>query len=122
MSVLSASGFSAAMFAPAWPYEHFAISPSAVSGFKDGPSVADRVDQSLWTGVPLPDELFCDCHKGKPHHTQFYQEHPIARYAREYPAGSSTFFETSFTPAFQPLFSTGPGVQPSTRQIAIPSG
>lgn len=122
MSILSGSGFSTAMFAPAWPYEHFDTSPSAKFGCEDGPSIADRVDQSMWTGAPLPDELSCDCHKGRPHHTKFYQDHPVTRYAQEYPAGSSHFFETNFAPAFQPLLGQGPGVPLSTRQNAALSG
>ncbi|KAL8921130.1 MAG: hypothetical protein Q9208_005883 [Pyrenodesmia sp. 3 TL-2023] len=103
MSLLSASGFSTAMFAPAWVYEHFPTSAPVRNGLKDGPSIAQQVDESLWIGVPLPDNLLCDCRKGRPHHTKFYRNHPVTRYAQQYAAGSSRFFETRFTPAFQPF-------------------
>lgn len=103
MSLLSASGFSTAMFAPAWVYEHFPTSARVGVGLKDGPSIAHQVDESVWKGVPLPENLLCDCRKGRPHHTKFYKNHPVTRYAQQYAAGSSRFFETRFTPAFQPF-------------------
>lgn len=109
MSVLSESGFSTAVFAPAWAYEHFPRSTSALLGSKERTSIASQVDESLWTGVPLPEQLTCDC-KGRPHHTEYYRNHYITRYAQQYPAGSSHFFETNFAQAFQPLSVKGPGV------------
>ncbi|KAL8903622.1 MAG: hypothetical protein Q9207_003797 [Kuettlingeria erythrocarpa] len=61
MSVLSASGFSTAMFAPAWVYEHFPTSASVGVGLEDGPSIAcqERAQQprfrpSLSSQDPLP--------------------------------------------------------------------
>ena len=45
----------------------------------------------------MPDEVGCDCHKGKPHHTKSYSSNPITRYACEFPRGSSDFFESDFT-------------------------
>ncbi|KAL8758976.1 MAG: hypothetical protein Q9184_003756 [Pyrenodesmia sp. 2 TL-2023] len=111
MSLLSASGFSTAMFAPAWVYEHFPTSAPVGSGLKDEPSIAHQVDESLWTGVPLPDNLLCDCRKGRPHHTKYYRNHPITRYAQQYAAGSSRFFETRFIPAFRPIFDQEQGHQ-----------
>lgn len=64
------------------------------------PSVAHRVDDSVWAGASLLDELFCGCRIGKPHHTEYYTDNPIIRFAQEYPVGSSTFFETAFNQAF----------------------
>lgn len=98
MSFLSANGFSTAMFGPAWAYEHFTAF-NISSGIK--PSIAHQVDDSMWTGICLPDELYCDCREGKPHHTDFYQSHAIIEFAQEYPTGSSRFFETRFVQAFQ---------------------
>ncbi|KAL8789645.1 MAG: hypothetical protein Q9213_001081 [Squamulea squamosa] len=99
MKTLSPDGFSTAAFAPAWTFEHFPTSrPSCASG--RGPSVAQQVDESLWTGASLPEELFCDCHGRKPHHTAFYRDNPIVRFAQEYPTGSSSFFESTFKQAF----------------------
>ncbi|KAI4168657.1 MAG: hypothetical protein LQ343_006238 [Gyalolechia ehrenbergii] len=86
------------MFGPAWAYEHFTAF-NISSGIK--PSIAHQVDDSMWTGICLPDELYCDCREGKPHHTDFYQSHAIIEFAQEYPTGSSRFFETRFVQAFQ---------------------
>ncbi|KAL8718237.1 MAG: hypothetical protein Q9225_004595 [Loekoesia sp. 1 TL-2023] len=102
MSVLSSSGFCTAMFAPAWAYEHFSTSSLQRIGPRSQSSIARQVDESMWTGSCLPEELCCDCRKGKPHHTDFYKNRPIIRYAHEYPAGSLRFFETRFVQAFQP--------------------
>ncbi|KAL8922762.1 MAG: hypothetical protein Q9172_003439 [Xanthocarpia lactea] len=108
MNTLTQNGFSTAMFAPAWAFEHFPISSSA-GGSSRGPSVAHQVDESLWTGASLLDELLCDCHGRKPHHTNHYKSNAITRFAQEYPAGSSTFFETGFNQAFLE--------QPQTNQL-----
>ena len=111
MSVLASNGFSTAMFAPAWAYEHFTISGSPDIGSGKEPSIANQVDESLWTGKSLPDDLYCDCRKGRPHHTDYYKNHPIVKYAHEYPAGSSSFFETRFAKAFQPYIGNGSDVR-----------
>lgn len=55
----------------------------------------------MWEGQRLPFELGCDCHKGRPHHTQEYVRTPIVANAREFPAGSKHFFETDFHRAFE---------------------
>ncbi len=95
MSALAESGFSAAVFGPGWQLEHFSNSSPR------GNCIAESVERSMWQGSTLPDELNCDCRKGKPHHTQDYQSNPIVRYARQYPVGSSSFFETDFRGAFE---------------------
>ena len=63
-------------------------------------STAKAVDQSMWEGFTLPEDLGCDCHKGEPHHSQYYRPLPIVKSAREYPAGSNSFLETNFSRAF----------------------
>lgn len=97
LSVLAERGFSTAIFAPAWTHEHFSIT----SHRSTSTTKAESVEQAMWEGRPLPTELGCDCKEGKPHHTSLYQANPILGNAREYPAGSATFFETEFQGAFK---------------------
>lgn len=101
MEVLAKAGFSTAIFAPAWAYEHFSTSPSEAVDSRFPASIAKSVDRSMWEGSPLPTEIGCDCRTGRPHHTKDYQGHPILKYAHEYPAGTSSYFHTDFTRAFK---------------------
>lgn len=55
----------------------------------------------MWHGTALPDELGCDCPVGRPHHTPEYISNPVVMHAREFPAGSSLFFETDFQGSFE---------------------
>ena len=93
---LAEYGFSAAVFGPAWSWEHFSTSIARPGNL----SVAKAVDRSLWEGASLPAELGCDCRKGRPHHTLSYRANPIIASVCEYPAGTSSFFDTDFTRAF----------------------
>lgn len=95
LDTLAENGFAAAVFGPGWTHEHFSTSSAG------GQSVAECVEQAMWEGMPLPHELDCDCRKGKPHHTKEYQQNPINKYAREFPTGSPTFFQTDFRGAFE---------------------
>lgn len=90
---LAALGFSAGVFAPGWPYEHF--------GAPDGRAV----DRAMWEGQPpLPADLPCECapigvvgpHAGVP-----YERSPILRGARAWPAGTEAFFHTDLRGAFR---------------------
>lgn len=99
MDTLKSVGFSTAIFAPAWTYEHFSNIHSVDSNISET-SLAKAVDRSMWEGSSLPENLGCDCLKGKPHHTETYKTHPITKHAGEFPAGSSTFFHTHFRNAF----------------------
>lgn len=101
VSALAQAGFSATIFAPAWTYEHFSTSSPMEPDGSCAASVASKVDRSMWEGCSLPEELDCDCCKGKPHHTREYQEYPIVDWAVEHPAGSTTYFQTDFTQVFQ---------------------
>lgn len=99
--MLADAGFSTALFAPAWTFEHFATTPSSEASDPQGPrSIAKAVDLGMWEGVSLPENLKCDCREGKPHHTSQYRQNPIVDNATEYAAGSSTYFYTDFTRAF----------------------
>ena len=114
-NVLAGNGFSAAIFAPGWPYEHFSKSVEAPgsrrkplgseveapeSELKRSESEAEAVERSMWEGKPLPEGLECSCKKGQPHDRGGYKTHPILNTAREYPAGSASFLETDFQQAF----------------------
>ena len=99
MAVLAQEGFSTAVFAPAWTYEHFPICPSNHPNGARTPSMARSVERALWEGCQLPVEVCCNCH-GRPHHTRDYRKHPILHYAREFPAGSLSYLYTDFTRAF----------------------
>ena len=97
--MLAQEGFSAAVFAPAWTYEHFPVCPFHHPNGTPMPSMARSVERALWEGCQLPVEVCCSCH-GRPHHTRDYRKHPILHYAREFPAGSLSYLYTDFTKAF----------------------
>lgn len=94
MRTLADADVSAAIFAPSWTHEHFSAN---LSNFE---STSDEVNESLWEGTILPDQLGCDCN-GTPHHTSAYRMNSILESAVEYPAGSSEYFHTSFSSALQ---------------------
>ncbi len=100
MKTLAEHGFSTAVFGPAWTHEHFSTSPLTDAPEGDTTTIAKAVNQSMWEGFYLPEELTCDCRKARPHHTRYYRSEPIIKHAREYPAGSHSFFETNFSRAF----------------------
>lgn len=100
MAALEQAEFSTAAFAPGWAYEHFDTSLPNLTDAAPATTMAKAVDRSVWEGLPLPIDVGCDCRKGKPHHTKEYQKHPILRHAREYPAGSSSYFHSDFAKAF----------------------
>ncbi|CAD0112706.1 unnamed protein product, partial [Aureobasidium uvarum] len=87
---LAELGLSAGIFGPAWPYEHF----TCLSDSK-------AVENSMWTGVALPETLRCGCSSKNRHSIQGYMTYPILRNAQEFPAGSDTFFYTDFSQAFE---------------------
>ena len=72
----------------------------------------------MWLGELLPSDLVCDCH-GLPHQTREYVGTPIVNHAREFPAGSSTFFETDFDKAFQRVADSEAQVSPCFRSMTI---
>lgn len=87
---LAELGLSAGVFGPAWPYEHF-----------DCLSDTRAVEKTMWTGTALPAELHCDCVSRSRHSIQGYMDCPILQSAREFPAGSDTFFYTDFNQVFE---------------------
>ncbi|KAL9124224.1 MAG: hypothetical protein Q9217_006423 [Psora testacea] len=93
VKTLAEHGFSAAVFGPAWTYEHFPISDT-------NGNIADSVDKAMWEGNTLPEELGCDCKDGRPHHRPEYQSFPIVQGAHEFAAGSSCFLESDFQAPF----------------------
>ncbi|KAF2097945.1 hypothetical protein NA57DRAFT_40700, partial [Rhizodiscina lignyota] len=87
VGTLALEGFSAGIFAPAWSFEHF-------------PGYERRIERTMWEGLELPAPLKCDCGESELH-KQVYPQHPIVRWASEFPAGSETFLFTKFKRAFQ---------------------
>ncbi|KAH7393063.1 glycosyl hydrolase family 85 protein [Pyrenochaeta sp. MPI-SDFR-AT-0127] len=77
---------SAGIFAPAWSFEHF-------------PCHGRAVERATWEGTRLPDDIDCSCGNCNTRHQPNLQS-PIIRSAREYAAGSETFFYTDFSRAF----------------------
>ena len=112
MATLADEEFSTAIFGPAWTHEHFSASASIDAHYGSSISIAKAVDRSIWEGFSLPDQLDCDCRKGRPHHSKDYILNPIIKSAREYPAGSASFLETSFSPAFSVEVNKGSAVCP----------
>lgn len=86
---LASMGLSAGVFAPAWPYEHFDRQHKAV-------------ERAMWDGAELPNDLLCSCGRDTPHSRVDYCANPITKFAREYPAGSESFFYTDFQKSFAP--------------------
>ena len=94
MRKLANNGFSSAIFAPGWPYEHFSTS------LEEDESQAEDTDRAMWEGTALPENLDCDCAKSKPHDIAGYKQNAICTAAREFPAGSHCFLETDFRRPF----------------------
>ena len=65
----------------------------------------------MWLGELLESDLGCDCH-GLPHQTREYVGTSIVNHAREFPAGSSYFFETDFGKAFHRVTDSEAQVSP----------
>ena len=86
---LAEDGFSAAVLAPAWAFEHF---PAATS---------QQVDKAVWEGTKLDLDLGCNCRHGKPHQIDKYRAHPLAHCAKQSPAGTEHFFESDFRIPFE---------------------
>ena len=101
MKTLANNHFSTAVFGPAWSFEHFSTVVGSASSKKEPAlSTAEAVDEAMWFGEQLPQDLHCNCEQGTPHHTALYGANPITASAQGYPAGSCNFFFTDFTQAF----------------------
>ncbi|KZM26675.1 Mannosyl-glycoprotein endo-beta-N-acetylglucosaminidase [Ascochyta rabiei] len=83
---LAELGLSAGVFAPAWTFEHF-------------PGHGKNVERTMWEGKELPEDIGCSCGDCKKRH-RANSATPIARFARQYSAGSEAFFFTDFSRAF----------------------
>ncbi|KAI9657088.1 MAG: hypothetical protein M1821_003254 [Bathelium mastoideum] len=84
---LARVGGAVGIFGPAMPFEHFGKN-------------ANAVDRSIWEGLPLPEDLGCDCGDTV---QDFHPEnvaYPILRHAKQHAAGSRNFFYTNFERAF----------------------
>ncbi|KAF2454544.1 glycosyl hydrolase family 85-domain-containing protein [Lineolata rhizophorae] len=82
---------SSGIFAPAWCFQHFPI-----------PAQHRAVERAMWDGDELPSDLCCDCGTTKRHTfpAGWHAEHPITKWAREFPAGAVDFFYTDFASPF----------------------
>lgn len=83
---LARRGLSATVFAPAWTFEHF-------------PGRGRTMEKAVWDGLVPPADLDCSCGKANQHHP-YNRGYPIVRSARQFPAGSESFFYTDFTRGF----------------------
>ena len=86
---LGSLGLGSGVFGAAWTFEHFSK-----------PEHRKAVERAVWEGTVLPADLECDCAPQTPHATLTYEEHPIEKYAQQYPAGSTSRFQTNFGRAF----------------------
>ncbi|KAL1653607.1 hypothetical protein SLS61_003753 [Didymella pomorum] len=82
---LAELGLSAGIFAPAWTFEHF-------------PGHGRDMEATVWDGDNLPDNIDCSCGNCSKRH-QPNKAAPITSFAKEYKAGSETFFFTDFSKA-----------------------
>ena len=85
-SKLAEIGLSVGVFAPAWSFEHF-------------PGHGRALEKAIWDGTSLPETVECACGNAIVRHSP-NRGYPITRSAREFPAGSSSFFYTDFSRAF----------------------
>jgi hypothetical protein len=83
---LAEIGLSVGVFAPAWSFEHF-------------PGHGRALEKAMWDGTSLPKTVECACGNASVRHPP-NRGYPITRSAREFPAGSSSFFYTNFSRAF----------------------
>jgi hypothetical protein len=83
---LAEVGLSVGVFAPAWSFEHF-------------PTHGREVEQAMWDGHALPENVNCGCGNASRQHPP-NRGHPVTRSAQEFPAGSESFFYTNFSRAF----------------------
>jgi hypothetical protein len=83
---LAELGLSAGVFAPAWSFEHF-------------PGRGKEIEQVMWEGKTLPSDIDCPCGNTASRH-QPTPALAITEHARDFPAGSESFFYTNFTRAF----------------------
>lgn len=79
-------GLSAGIFAPAWSFEHF-------------PHHGRAVEQAMWEGKSFSEDTECSCGNGSTRH-QPNIDFPILRSAKEFPAGSESFFYADFSRAW----------------------
>lgn len=100
INALANLNFSTAIFAPGWTFEHFRGGTDRSDHVGEAPQAGRLAEQTMWEGAKLPENLQCDCTKGIQQHKLDFQNHPIVRHAREYPAGSATYLETDFNRAF----------------------
>ncbi|KAI9697725.1 MAG: hypothetical protein M1820_007712 [Bogoriella megaspora] len=85
---LARSGCSVGIFGPAMAYQHFG-------------QYGKAVDETMWFGVPLPEDLRCDCgEKAQAFHPENIFN-GIAKFAKSYTAGSAGFLYTNFERAFE---------------------
>lgn len=100
INALANLNFSTAIFAPGWTFEHFRGGTDRSDHAQGAPQAGRLVEQTMWEGAKLSEDLQCDCTKGMQQHKLDFQNHPIVRHAQEFPAGSGTYFETDFKRAF----------------------
>jgi hypothetical protein len=83
---LAGLGLSAGIFAPAWSFEHF-------------PGRGRDIERTIWEGTALPTELNCSCGDCASRHRP-NEDFATIKFAREWAAGSESFFYTDFNRAF----------------------
>lgn len=84
VSELGEFGLSAAVFAPAWTFEHF-------------PGHEHVAERALWDGEIIPEDMECACGKALEIHPR---GKALAAFARQFAAGSQQYFYTDFARAF----------------------
>jgi len=83
---LAEIGLSAGIFAPAWSFEHF-------------PTRGHGIECAMWDGHSLPEDLTCSCGDPRSYHPANRMS-CITLSARQYPAGSDSFFHSDFNRGF----------------------
>lgn len=111
---LAGKGVSAGLFAPAWTRQHFR-----------GVEQRRNVERAVWVGEELEVVVKCDCRPGwfdpkDPHRTAEYQDIPLVRSARQFPAGSERYFRTNFHQGFTRRKEDGLYVSELGKQSVLP--
>lgn len=86
VSKLAEVGLSVGIFAPAWSLEHF-------------PGCGRAVERAMWEGRTLLEDVSCSCGNAGVRHPP-NRAYPILQFARQFLAGSGSFFYTDFSRGF----------------------
>jgi hypothetical protein len=100
-----AEGLGTAIFAAHWAFQHYTPGTQMDRFMWEGkPDLIEYLEtdpKNMYNHVNRPD-VCCNCDGGtlKNHLREDFRTSPITKFARQYPAGSNSFFHTDYTEAY----------------------